>query len=434
MPLNLDSATKFATLQRRLRAAAIQEPDPISGNTQSASATAGMIREAANLAEQSQYTGDAVRLNQIAGGVFAENLAGNAWFSLAKHAAGIISAILIKSGFRSVDLGWMDLNVAGPSVWEIQRKYYGAAHQPTNEPVTKLPPPPAPAPVAVPSPPAPPSVEGVAQPKPNQTVQAKAQVVDMADPLTGVEDPLADPVFSTSTGRDLGDIRASGFDWRDALAGAAGGYAQGGLGGAVTGGLTGAGVSIPGYTPGQTVPGGFIPTATPGIAAGDAPVPPQGWYDYLKNLILPGGNGGDGGGMVPGVFDIGDIYQMLPTGGNGQMPDVGSLMLPAVTAPSATQRLKAPKGYVIVTIQRNDPLFATAINAGGVQQADGSVKVAMDKDKAKKRKYWRPRPKPWLTASDKRVLTKANRVEKKVAKAYLKAGIGPKDIKEAKNC
>lgn len=437
MALTLDQASKFANLQNRLRAAAKQDPDPFTSNVQTANSTAGLISDAANLAQAAGYSGDAVKLKQVSGGVFAEKLAGNAWFSLAAHAAGIISAILIKSGFRDLDAGWMDLRVGGPSLWEIQRKYYGATHQPTMERVEKLPAPPPPPP----PPPPEPSVSDVAKSQtstqsltdnnPNPQVRLQTMAIDE---ITGVEDPLSGPQFQYRNAADISASSGDGFDWGGALGGALGaGLSGGGVGDILQGGIQGGGIQTPGGLYGNGNAGGIAPGNQPVIPSSALP-------DWLKNALgLNGGksvneNVNGNGGMVPGVFDVGDIFQMLPNfqGGNGQVGS--SLMLPGIVQPTAQTRLKAPKGYVIVEVAPDHPLYPVAVNAGGVQQPDGAVKIAMRKQQAKDMKLWKKRPKPALTSGDMKTLRRAETLKKKVARAYLKAGVSPRTLKEVKSC
>lgn len=434
--LNLDQATKLQTLQRRLRAAALQKPDPFDGAEKSASAIAGMVREAANISQAAGYSGDAVRLNAKAQGIFAAKLAGNPWYSIALAVQHAIDGILIKSGFRDVSIGRPAENVAGPSFWEIRDMYGdGSTGTPPPPPFHNVP-------TGGPKPPGPGNTTpipaggipttpggvfkglapGPPQPPPTPVptpISYKARTM-AEDSITGVDDPLSDDSGYTRS-YDLGaDPR---YDlWDDIKSGAQWAWDQ----------YKDIRNQPPPSAPGVPPPPPGVSLQPPQNPQSNLPMDPNWWYQQGQALRGPASGSGGGPGDVFPLPQIGGLYDyLMGQGGNG---DVNSLCLPAITRPAATARLKAPRGYVIVEIQPHDPLYATAAQAGGVQQPDGSIKVAMDKDKARKRKYWKPRPKPWLTASDRRVLTKANRVERKVAKAYLKAGIGPKDIKEAKNC
>lgn len=434
--LTANQAGILSEQQLRLRAAAQTRLDPLTNTLLPAMAVAAMISDVAAEAERRMFTGDAKHLRKAAELLQAKFLNDQPWQTIARYAAGKISALLIKNGFSQLDHGYIDIKgIPGPSSWEI-REATGAPEAPVSVPT---PPPgseyvgqvtpvpqrintknifqPFQAPTQPPNPPA--------TPTPISEGNIRPKTVDMADELTGVDDPLSSGGSDFSLGQDprlnlWDDIKqGAGWAWENigkpVLQGQ-GGQQQ----------PTGA-PGVPPPPPGVNLNGGM--TAQQAYEA--ALAASQAGIQYFTD---PNGNGNGGDGGVPLPFPLPQIGNLYDYFQGSQMPDVNGLMLPAVTAPAATARLKAPKGYVIVTIQPNDPLWATAAQAGGVQQPDGSIKVAMDKDKARKRKYWKPRPKPWLTAADKRVLTHANRVEKKVAKAYLKAGIGPKDIKEAKNC
>ncbi len=245
------------------------------------------------------------------------------------------------------------------------------------------------------------------------------QVNEMQDPVTGIEDPLSyEPRFN------LWDDIRSGARW-----------AWNNVGQPI---LTGQGQPQPGGQGGQA--------GTPHLGGGNLgapqlPTDPSWWLQQGQGLrdalIGPpnGGNGNGNGNDFPLPFPIPQgmsLYGMLT--GSGSNGNFNGLMMPGLVSPSAQARLKAPKGYVIVEIQPNDPLYPVAVDAGGVAQPGGSVKVAMMKEKARKCGYWKRRPKPALTSGDMKTLRKAERLKKKVAKTYLRAGIGPKDVAAAKKC
>lgn len=143
-------------------------------------------------------------------------------------------------------------------------------------------------------------------------------------------------------------------------------------------------------------------TGTPGIAgpAGGFVAPPQnGDKDIEDKLIdilsrFPAFSGPGAIGRVAG-----GVKSMLSTNGiTTQFP--GNI----VTAPQIGTRLKAPPGYVIVTLPET------------------GEKVAMWKAVARSLGLWKSRPKPPIKASEWKALRTANRVEKKAKKIAQTAG------------
>ena len=208
--------------------------------------------------------------------------------------------------------------------------------------------------------------------------------------------------------------------------------------------------------------GGFNPLPT---QFGTAPPPSASLFGDIIRAVVPGGQqitnignalggvlGIGGGSATPGIAqpapqpaggtDIGAIIQDLITGGaisvaagaaTGQYSQPGTAPAPATnfapgfavaaTKPGASVRLTAPKGFVIVTIRPNDPYFVAAVSQGGVAQPDGSVKLAMRKEVARKMGYYKPRAKPLLTASQRRTIRKAETLKRKVAQVAKSAGV-----------
>jgi hypothetical protein len=109
---------------------------------------------------------------------------------------------------------------------------------------------------------------------------------------------------------------------------------------------------------------------------------PTGAFAGLANTpIIPGGL------LTPGIGPtIGTVTDVFANffGSGGADP---TQTLPAPTLqlagsnlakPAAHRQLMAPApGFVIATVKATDPLFTAAVAAGGVPQANGSVKIAM---------------------------------------------------------
>lgn len=77
-----------------------------------------------------------------------------------------------------------------------------------------------------------------------------------------------------------------------------------------------------------------------------------------------------------------------------QTMNMNTGVMNVIVAPSVTQRLKAPRGYVIVEYN--------------------GQKVAMLKEIARKCGYWKPQAKPIMTAAEGKCLRRAARLTKKV--------------------
>lgn len=124
-------------------------------------------------------------------------------------------------------------------------------------------------------------------------------------------------------------------------------------------------------------------------------------FDFATDFI-PGGDFID---EWAGINQPAPPSRQLP-GGNGQVAMIRDVRNSqgngfqtgcAVTMPLTAQtRYVAPAGYVVVTDPRT------------------GQKVGMLKEVARACKLWKPRPKPVLTAADKKALNKAERVARKV--------------------
>lgn len=114
----------------------------------------------------------------------------------------------------------------------------------------------------------------------------------------------------------------------------------------------------------------------------------------------------------------------------------GSMSMPVITAPQSAQRLKAPRGYRIVTVPFGHPGYNDAKRAGGVLQADGSVKIAMLPEVARKFKLLPPTRRGGITAAQVAQAKKASRLDKKIKRlaADLGVQVTASDIKKAKHC
>ena len=139
---------------------------------------------------------------------------------------------------------------------------------------------------------------------------------------------------------------------------------------------------------------------------------PGNWDNVIaRNVGLIGGNdnpklpprniSNNGGSMAAGFLprDIDGTIDWNPFEDADDMPAQSTMnaatgTMNVIVAPNVTQRLQAPKGYVIVEYR-------------------GS-KVAMLKEIARKCGYWKPQPRPIMTASEGRILRKAARLTKKV--------------------
>lgn len=256
------------------------------------------------------------------------------------------------------------------------------------------------------------------------TVPDERGTIDMADPITGVDDPLAAPP-SRNGGPDVNfglwdDIKSgAGWAWDK--------YKQ----------LQ--------NSPPSGAPNFPVPQPPPGIAPTDGFGNVPDWYkrgQQFRNQLLGTMGNGNGNGPLPNPLGIPTINWMNkgidyfgPGGnfwdGNGS----ASMMMPGIVSPAADVRLKAPKGYVIVTIPYGHPMQQLAAQAGGVQQDDGSIKVAMQKCYARDMKLWKPRSKPPMTAADKKTIRKARTLRKRAAKLAADAGVKTTELTAArKNC
>lgn len=242
-------------------------------------------------------------------------------------------------------------------------------------------------------------------PKPH-TVAAKAAP-------TTIDDMAIDPAFDNGTMQASGStapVAASlGDDIVRVITGAAGAYASGGnVGDVILGGV--GGYVSPGQGGGDTtslpqpanggdnsqllnqllsilnsIPGGQVPAAVI-----------QGAQNFLGNGTQP-----SGGSNLPAV--TGDLASILAGGGN------------LITAPEVGYRMKAPRGYVIVTLQ--------------------GQKVAMYKPLAIKMGLWHRTPKPPITASEWRALKRAERVKNKAKKVAQTADFHVyNEARAAKTC
>lgn len=244
-------------------------------------------------------------------------------------------------------------------------------------------------------------------PPPVQTAMSTQNVVD---PITGAIDPI-----STIAQQD--QFVQGSWDWVGPLAGAI----FGGGGGAPPPPISG----FPTLPPqgGQGTPTG--PTLGQQV-----PLLPD-WVtsDQVKTLLgyigIGSGSGGSGSGsstQTPAQFQ--PTGPTLPAGPPTYQNWQGQnlLTMPSAVAPMQDTRLKAPRGYVIVSIKQGHPTYDAAKSLGGVLQSNGDVKIAMLKSMARKA-GWKPRQKPLLTASDGRILKKARRLESKLERETAKAGV-----------
>lgn len=115
--------------------------------------------------------------------------------------------------------------------------------------------------------------------------------------------------------------------------------------------------------------------------------------DVIDNLLGVGGNGGGGmQNLLPGNLNVpagrrSDV-RVSPVGMNNGLPGC------QITVQMSTRSVAhCPTGYV-------------AVDTDG----DGVTDTCMLKEVAKACKLWRPRPKPLLTASDRKTLSRATRV------------------------
>lgn len=144
------------------------------------------------------------------------------------------------------------------------------------------------------------------------------------------------------------------------------------------------------------------------ISTGGASLPSQlaglwGEYVAAKNAVTPGTGlvdpvvvppptGGGGGGAV------------VPSGGGGDVALYNQLYMPIMMKPTPKVINSAPRGYVIV------------------EHPVTKEKIAVLKEVARKLKLWSPAPKPPITASEYRMLKKAERVEKKLVNLNRRIG------------
>lgn len=174
-------------------------------------------------------------------------------------------------------------------------------------------------------------------------------------------------------------------DLKGAITGAIGGFATGGVMGGIMGGITGA------FTGSRPPPG--------------MPAPPMIPTPGLPGAIqrtLPGGRSGyqpAPGYSIPKPGARGAIERILPFGSTGM---IDSQIAPIVQ-PEEETRLKAPRGYVIVTLP------------------DGN-KVGMLKVLARKYGLWKPRPKPPVSGWDMKAINRAAGAKKRVKKLAGKVG------------
>ena len=150
---------------------------------------------------------------------------------------------------------------------------------------------------------------------------------------------------------------------------------------------------------------GVDPFGTPRLMNGSwngAVQPVGGFWSELGDLVE---TVSDWGIDIPG-FEIVDALGINRGAATTPAPAVngsaGGCAAPAgVLAPQVTQRLKAPRGYVIVECPENS-----------------GRKVAMLKELARKYGYWKPRKKPPISVKDWRCLMRAeatvNRVDRVV--------------------
>ena len=156
-------------------------------------------------------------------------------------------------------------------------------------------------------------------------------------------------------------------------------------------------MAAPGFNPDFGGSGTYNPAPTQagtgGLSLGDV-------FDFAVEY------GGDildflGWGEQPGTGVTTNGNRLPAQDGMGNVVNGGGMTAPAtgcavVMAPQYQQRVVCPPGYVSV----RDP------QTGG--------KVCMLKEVAKSCGLWRPRPKPLLTASDRRTLSKASSVMRRV--------------------
>lgn len=167
------------------------------------------------------------------------------------------------------------------------------------------------------------------------------------------------------------------------------------------GGGSGGPQTMPPYYPQPRGPVGYpLPPANPTMKN---PTMPANWTPAMGGMVS--GNGvytppiasQEDEGWISGQqwYDPGEWF-----GENGQMMEPCPNR-PVIVKPMVAQRLKAPPGYVIVMC--------------------GGHKVAMDKDVARAKGYWKPRSKPPITASEYKTVRKAERVKGKISRMVKSA-------------
>jgi hypothetical protein len=120
---------------------------------------------------------------------------------------------------------------------------------------------------------------------------------------------------------------------------------------------------------------------------------------FVGNTLLPGSP--FGGAPSQSLVSLDEVLDAVGLGddevdvGQGaSQPGVNSMGCPIYVTPRQETRLRAPRGYVIVT--------------------ENGVKKAMLKEAARSCGLWKPNPKPVMTASDAKTLKKAARLQAKV--------------------
>lgn len=288
----------------------------------------------------------------------------------------------------------------------------------------------APVPATTPVVPGPVAPVVVAEPiKAMQTDMAPAPVLRTVSISTVEPEDTMPALIGTQA-----DIAARGFDWGNALGGAALGFLQAGPAGAIAGGVLG-GAGTAGQQPFVPQPTGYNPYGQYGTQqpVGSYPQPgiqTAGWTPgYTQDLgqtpnptadilsLLGGAVGG-----LPGVAIQYGAQQMYgpqtqqPTNLPALPGDVGG---PAMIQPGQRMTFKAPAGYVLITRDWNGN--------------GNSFPMAVRKDVAKFYGYKKP-SKPPISVGEWNAHKKAKRVDAKLARIAKSAGACPKPRRTTRSC
>lgn len=204
----------------------------------------------------------------------------------------------------------------------------------------------------------------------------------------------------------------------DLIGAVGGGTAIGGAIGSIIPGIgTAAGAAIGGFLGGSGGGGGggaqlpFNPDNPANLSEAELAAALEAIRNQYGPGGLSGGGGNFGGGGAGGSF--------APTGD----ACFSTALAPCAVKPMQQQRLRAPHGYVIVTITPNHPAYSAAVSSGLAMIGPDGAKIAMKKEVARKEGLWRPRRKPLMTGGDMNTIRKANRLRKKAARVAKAAGV-----------